>query len=273
MSITRRTFFRAAGSSVAVSMGIAAGMFTPRSVAAALPAQTFFAASPDAAISAVLGTDQSTPDPAVELDVAGAVETAHVVPVSVSTTLDDVASITIVADQNPNPIIAHFRLDPQLQPYVATRVRLAKSGDVRALVMADKSVHRASKNVEISISGCGDPEADAKPRPRDKTMSDAIRMKLTKADGGVVVRALVTHPMTPPRDPAAQGSGDSGEFINEVRAELNGKTVLTGEWSAGVAQNPYLAFKIRQATPGDVIRLSWTDSAGNNGSSQATVDA
>lgn len=273
MSITRRTFVRATVSSMAVSTGMGAGIFASRSVAAALPAQTFFATSPDAAISAVLGTDQSTPDPAVELDVAGMVETADVVPVSVSTTLDDVSSITIVADNNPNPIIAHYRLDPRLQPYVATRVRLAKSGDVRALVMAGKSVHSTSKNVEISISGCGDPEADPQPGPRDKTMSDAIRMKLTKADGGVVVRALVTHPMTPPRNPAAQGSAVSGAFINEVRAELNGKTVLTGEWSAGVAQNPYLAFKIRQATPGDVIRLSWTDSAGNNGSSQATVDA
>jgi sulfur-oxidizing protein SoxY len=94
------------------------------------------------------------------MDVAGMVEMADMVPLSVRTTLTDVESITIVADNNPNPIIAHYRLDARLEPYVATRVRLAESGDVHALVKAGGTVHRATKHVEVSISGCGDPEPD-----------------------------------------------------------------------------------------------------------------
>ena len=161
MSISRRTFVQGTVTGAVASAGWTAGALMPRDARAALPRQTFLAVSPADAIRAVLGTDQSTMSPAVELDVTGMAEMGDLVPLSVRTTLPDVASITIVADQNPNPIVAHYRIDPQLAPYLSTRVRLAKSGDVHALVMAGGAVHRATKHVEIGIGGCGDAERDA----------------------------------------------------------------------------------------------------------------
>jgi sulfur-oxidizing protein SoxY len=108
----------------------------------------------------VLGTDQSTMSAAVELDLPGMAETGDLVQLSVRTTLADVESITIVADKNPNPIIAHYRIDSQLEPYIATRVRLAQSGDVHALVKAGGAVYRTTRHVEIGIGGCGDAERE-----------------------------------------------------------------------------------------------------------------
>ena len=102
-------------------------------------------------------------------------------------------------------------------------------------------------------------------------MSDSIRIKTTKIDGGVVVRALINHPMTAPRMDPKLSLMVPGHFIDEVTVQLNGETVLSGDWSAGVARDPYLSFKIRQAGKGDVIRLSWVDNAGNSASSQVTV--
>ena len=236
-----------------------------------LPPQTFFAPSPAAAVDAVLGGAESMPDPAVKLDVPGIADSADMVPVSASTTLDNVESITIVAEKNPNPVIAFFRLDPALEPYVAIRMRLAESGDVSALVTSGKTVHRATKNVEIGLLGCGDPEDVGGSQAQAKTMSNTIRMKANKLDGGVVVRALISHPMRPPRKPATPGAPVSGNFVQEVTAEVNGKIVLTGDWSAGVSENPYLSFKIRQAKQGDVIRLRWTDSSGSSDSTQVEV--
>jgi sulfur-oxidizing protein SoxZ len=102
-------------------------------------------------------------------------------------------------------------------------------------------------------------------------MLDNIRIKTTKVGDGVVVRALINHPMTVPRKDKKLGMMVPGHFIEEVAVQLNGKTVLTGDWSSGVARDPYLSFKIRQARQGDVIRLAWADSAGNTASSQVTV--
>jgi sulfur-oxidizing protein SoxY len=160
MNITRRTFVQAAVTGTLVSTSLAAGVLMPRVVQGALPRQTHFAGSPADAIRLVLGTDQSALDAAVELEVTGMAEIGDLVPLSVRTTLPDVESITIVADQNPNPIIAHYRIDSQLEPYIATRVRLAQSGEVHALVKAGGTVHRATRHVEIGIGGCGDNERD-----------------------------------------------------------------------------------------------------------------
>ncbi|MGA7978972.1 MAG: thiosulfate oxidation carrier complex protein SoxZ [Chromatiaceae bacterium] len=267
MNMTRRTFLGTAVSGAAVASTLAAGVLTPRSVGAALPPETFFAKSPAEAIKAVLGTYQSRTDPAVELGITDTVEMADMVPVSVETTLDNVESITIVADMNPNPIIANFKLDPRLQPYVATRVRLGGSGDVQALVKAGGTIYHATKYVQVAISGCGDPEAG----PHDIVMSDRILLRTTKSHGGLIVRVLMHHPMTPPRKDPSTGLPVSGRFIQEVTAKLNGETVLSGDWSAGVSADPYLSFKIRQATQGDIIRITWTDNTGHSASSEVKV--
>ena len=163
MSMTRRTFVRASIAGAVVSTSLAAGALTPRGVQAALPRQTFFSGSPADAIRLVLGTDQSTMSAAVELDLPGMAETGDLVQLSVRTTLADVESITIVADKNPNPIIAHYRIDSQLEPYIATRVRLAQSGDVHALVKAGGAVYRTTRHVEIGLGGCGDAEREVGP--------------------------------------------------------------------------------------------------------------
>jgi sulfur-oxidizing protein SoxZ len=102
-------------------------------------------------------------------------------------------------------------------------------------------------------------------------MIDNIRIKTTKVDDGVVVRALINHPMTLPRMDRKLGMMIPGHFIEEVNVQLNGKTILIGDWSSGVTRDPYLSFKIRQVHQGDVIRLAWSDSAGNSAASQVTV--
>jgi sulfur-oxidizing protein SoxY len=273
MSISRRTFVHAAVGGAVISMGFGAGILASRRVKAALPPQTFFAPSPNAAVSAVLGTDQTPLDAAVELEIPSMVEVADMVPLTVATTLDDVESITIVADDNPNPIIAYYRLTPQLWPYIATRVRLAKSGNANALVKAGGTVHRASKHVAISISGCGDAEPDPEriSGPQKGQKPGHILVRTQKSDDGLIFRAIISHPMTPPLKDPKTGTPTPGYFIEEVEAQVNGKPVLNGDWSAGVARDPYLSFKLRQAAPGDVIRLSWKDTSGNTGSKEVTV--
>ncbi len=273
MNISRRVFVRATVSGAGLAATLP-GLLFARSAGAALPPETFFAPSPADAIRAVLGSEQSMPDERVHLDITGMVEVADMVPLSVNADLDDMESVTIVADRNPNPIIAHYRLDTRaLHPYVATRVRLAASGDVHALVKAHGTLHRATRNVEISIPGCGDAEAgpEASPGPPAPASSNSIRMRIKESGPSLVVRVLIDHPMNPPGQDAKGEMRYPGDYIQEVTAKVNGHTVLSGDWSAGISRSPYLSFKIRQAAPGNVIRLSWRDNEGNGASRDMKV--
>jgi thiosulfate oxidation carrier complex protein SoxZ len=271
MSITRRRFIDLAVSGAVATTSFAAVLALARTARAALPPQTFFAGSPGEAIRAVLGTDRSALDRAVQLKVAAIVETADMVPVSVWARLDQVESITLVADKNPDPILAHYRLAPRLAPYVATRVRLAQSSDLHALVKAGGTLHRATRYVQVSVGGCGSSDAGPETARRRGAISDHILMQAKKGDDGVLVRAIIRHPMTPPRKDPARGGPIGGLYIQEVSAQLNGKTVLSGDWGPGVARDPYLSFEIRQAAPGDVIGLSWRDNEAHHGASEVTV--
>ena len=61
------------------------------------------------------------------------------------------------------------------------------------------------------------------------------------------------------------------QFIRELTCEHNGKAVLTAQWSWGIATNPYLSFRVRDASPGDRIRLFWIDDKGKTDQVDAVV--
>ena len=54
-------------------------------------------------------------------------------------------------------------------------------------------------------------------------------------------------------------------------AALNGKTIVHGDCSSGLASNPYLMFRVRGAMPGDKLRLSWKDNKGGSDSLETTL--
>ena len=70
---------------------------------------------------------------------------------------DHVTDVLILADGNPLPGVATFHFSPINGTATAkTRIRLAKTQDVLALAkMSDGSVYMASRNVKVTIGGCG----------------------------------------------------------------------------------------------------------------------
>jgi len=89
-------------------------------------------------------------------------ENGNSVPVTVEvdspmTEGDYVASVTILADGNPNPEVATFHFTPMSGAAAATtRIRLAKTQNVMAIAkMSDGSVYSDQKEVKVTIGGCG----------------------------------------------------------------------------------------------------------------------
>jgi len=81
------------------------------------------------------------------------------VPVQVSANIpvDQVESLSIFADKNPNPWIATIKFTPMNgEVFFATRIKLAKTSPVRAVVkMKDGTLLAAAKEVKVTIGGCG----------------------------------------------------------------------------------------------------------------------
>jgi sulfur-oxidizing protein SoxY len=152
----RRIFLK--GSLAAGTMGVAlgAGLLTPQAVFAAWPKAAFESKKLPEALKALLGSDQHAESGEIKIKAPDIAENGAVVPITVSTGLTGVASISIVAANNPVPLVASFNLGEGAEGFVSTRIKMGKTGDVIALVkQADGKISSAKKEVKVTIGGCG----------------------------------------------------------------------------------------------------------------------
>ena len=131
-----------------------AGLLAPKAVLAAWSKEAFSAKSTDEAMGALLGGQASASD-AVSIKAPDIAENGAVVPITVTTTAGDVESISIFISNNPSPLAANFVLGAGASGYAATRVKMGKTSDVVAVVKAGGSLQSATKEVKVTIGGCG----------------------------------------------------------------------------------------------------------------------
>lgn len=94
-------------------------------------------------------------------------------------------------------------------------------------------------------------------------MADKMKMR-AKMDGDAAeVKVLIQHPMdTGLIKDKKTGDLIPAHFINQLVATLNGKTVIDAQWGVGIAQNPFLGFRIKGAKPGDKVGVNAVDNLG-----------
>ena len=103
-------------------------------------------------------------------------------------------------------------------------------------------------------------------------MAKSIKLRAKAKDGVATVKALISHPMeTGLRKDKKTGKPIPAEFIQEVKAESGGKTVLNAQWGSAISKNPFLSFKFSGAKAGDSIKVSWVDNMGNSDSLDDTI--
>lgn len=128
----------------------------PRALlAAAWPEKAFASTEADAAMSALFGTTEATPSDRITLKVPEIAENGAVVPVTVSTTLENVESISLVVENNPRPLAASFEIPAGTLPDISSRIKMGETSDVIAVVKTDAGIFSTSKQVKVTIGGCG----------------------------------------------------------------------------------------------------------------------
>ena len=102
-------------------------------------------------------------------------------------------------------------------------------------------------------------------------MADPMRIRAQAAGDKATVRVLMAHEMETGQRKDAAGKTIPAWFIQQVRAQLNGKMVMTAQWGPSVAKNPFLQFNIKGAKAGDKVGITWVDNRGDKRSDEAVV--
>ena len=118
------------------------------------PEDAFKAKGDADAIKSLYGKT-AEPSDKVKLDAPEIAENGAVVPISVSTALADVTSISILVAENPNALAASYRIPAGTIPNVASRLKMAKTSNVTAVVEAGGKLYSATREVKVTVGGCG----------------------------------------------------------------------------------------------------------------------
>lgn len=149
MHYTKRAF-------VKTSMALLALASLPRSLLAAVwPEAAFKKTLASDALNELLATNATSPSDQITLKVPEIAENGAVVPVTISTTLENVESISIVVKKNPRPLAATFELPPGTLPEISSRIKMGETSEVMAVIKTQGGVFSTSKQVKVTIGGCG----------------------------------------------------------------------------------------------------------------------
>jgi sulfur-oxidizing protein SoxY len=155
MNLLRRKLVKTAAFVGTTASLVGTGVLLPQRVLGAYAADAFAARDVEGAISGSLGSADYSPSDAIKLKAPDIAENGAVVPITVSSTMDNVDAISIVATSNPGPLTSTYMLSSESVPFVSTRIRMAKTGDVIAVIKADGKLYSATKEVKVTIGGCG----------------------------------------------------------------------------------------------------------------------
>ena len=154
MNLLRRKFLKTA-TFVGAAVTVGAGALAPQRAIGAYMKAAFEAKDISGALSASMGSDQHSASDAIKLKAPDIAENGAVVPVTVSSTMENVDSISIVAASNAQPLTSTYQLTAACEPFVSTRIKMGKTADVIAVVKADGKLYSATKEVKVTIGGCG----------------------------------------------------------------------------------------------------------------------
>jgi sulfur-oxidizing protein SoxY len=153
---TRRLILQAAGATALIGLGNLPFGLAPAFAAAndKYPEEAFKAKSEADAIKALYGKTPEASDK-VKMDAPEIAENGAVVPVSVTTTLPDVTSISFLVSENPVVLVASYKIPAGTLPSVGNRIKMAKTSNVIVVVEAGGKLYSATKEVKVTVGGCG----------------------------------------------------------------------------------------------------------------------
>ncbi len=151
----RRDILKGMGTTGAIGVAMAAGLLKPRAVFAAEWNKAGFDAKDlNGALAAIGGGDAAASGDIV-VKAPDIAENGAVVPVEVESKIAGTESIAIIGEKNGFPLIADFKLMNGAVGYVSTRIKLGATSNVTAVCKAGGKVYKASKEVKVTIGGCG----------------------------------------------------------------------------------------------------------------------
>ena len=102
-----------------------------------------------------LGIGNTAPSKEVTIDAPEIAENGAVVPIEITSNVPGTTALVVVIDKNPFPLIARFDFKENALPFVKLNVKMGETSDVRVVAEAAGKHYVATREVKVTIGGCG----------------------------------------------------------------------------------------------------------------------
>jgi sulfur-oxidizing protein SoxY len=151
----RRKLLQALSAALPLAIAAGAGLLRAGNALAAAWNKTGFDAKAAADALKSLGVTGAQPSKEIILTAPDIAENGAQVPVTITSRIPNTQSISIVVDKNPFPLNSTYEFANGAESYVSIKLKMGQTSNVVAVVKADGKFFTASKEVKVTIGGCG----------------------------------------------------------------------------------------------------------------------
>jgi sulfur-oxidizing protein SoxY len=102
-----------------------------------------------------LGIANAAPSADLHIDAPEIAENGAVVPIEVSSAVPGTRALIVVIEKNPFPLAARFDFQDGALPFVKLNVKMQETSGIRVLAEAAGRHYVATREVKVTIGGCG----------------------------------------------------------------------------------------------------------------------
>ena len=139
----------------ALVAALAAGLLRPLASLAAAWNKDAFGAKNAADALKSLGVANAVPSNEVAIEAPQIAENGAVVPIEIASHVRGTRSIMVLIDNNPFPLVGKFDFMEGALPFVKLNVKMGETSDVRVVAEAGGRHYVATKEIKVTIGGCG----------------------------------------------------------------------------------------------------------------------
>lgn len=153
--MNRRHVLKASSNSALMAMLASAGLLPAGEAGAAEWNKAAFGTTSVADTIKQLGGTDATASGEIAFTAPDIAENGAVVPLSITSKLPNTQQIAVLVEKNPNTLTALFDISAETEPSISTRVKMGQSSNIVALVKADGKFYTSTKEVKVTLGGCG----------------------------------------------------------------------------------------------------------------------
>lgn len=151
----RRTLLKAMSAAMPLAIAAGAGLFRSTGALAAAWNKSGFDAKAAADALKSLGVANAQPSKEILLTAPDIAENGAQVPVTITSRIPNTQSISIIVDKNPFPLNSSYDFANGAESYVSTKLKMGQTSNVIAVVKADGKFFTATREIKVTIGGCG----------------------------------------------------------------------------------------------------------------------